>query len=99
MAWTPTPEQEIAVSELDRTLLVSAAAGAGKTSTLIQRILHSLKTGKGDLSRMLIVTFTRAAATELRERIANELSLAIAAGGAGAKALSKQLLLLPTAQK
>lgn len=98
MAWTPTPEQETAVNELDRTLLVSAAAGAGKTSTLIQRILHSLKTGKGDLSRMLIVTFTRAAATELRERIANELSLSIAAGGAGAKELSKQLLLLPTAQ-
>lgn len=99
MAWTPTPEQEIAVSERDRTLLVSAAAGAGKTSTLIRRIITTLTDpdGKGDLSRMLIVTFTRAAAAELRERISDALSAAMASGTRTAH-LSRQLLALPTAK-
>ena len=98
MARVWTDEQTAAFSERNKTLLVSAAAGSGKTATLTERILRTLTdpSGKGDISRMLVVTFTRAAASELRTRIAGELSRAIAAGGRTAH-LSRQLLLLPAA--
>ena len=58
-----TPEQRRAIDTRDRTLLVSAAAGSGKTATLTERIIRMLKDpeSEADISRMLIVTFTRAA--------------------------------------
>ncbi len=94
-AWTD--EQRAAFSERQKTLLVSAAAGSGKTATLTERIIRTLtESDTGDISRMLIVTFTRAAAGELRTRIARELSRAISSGGRTAH-LSRQLLLLPAA--
>ena len=65
-----TPAQRAAIDTRDRTLLVSAAAGSGKTATLTERIISSLidPVQPADLSRMLIVTFTKKAASELRER-------------------------------
>ena len=82
---TWTPAQECAMKLRGRDVLVSAAAGSGKTATLTERIIRSLTEvdaeGRhtGDISRMLIVTFTRAAAAELRARISSALSEAIAA--------------------
>lgn len=82
---TWTPAQECAMKLRGRDVLVSAAAGSGKTATLTERIIRSLTEvdadGRhtGDISRMLIVTFTRAAAAELRARISSALSAAIAA--------------------
>lgn len=82
---TWTPAQECAMALCGRDILVSAAAGSGKTATLTERIIRSLlKTDENgrhtaDISRMLIVTFTRAAAAELRARISTALSEAIAA--------------------
>ncbi len=80
MARNWTPAQTAAMSTLGRTLLISAAAGSGKTATLTERIIRRLTDPEqpAELSRLLIVTFTRAAAAELRERISAALSEAIA---------------------
>ena len=104
----PTPAQSCAMDLTGRDILVSAAAGSGKTATLTQRIINSLvnpnEDERGDISRMLIVTFTRAAAAELRSRISAELSRVIAAGDsdgaprADRAYLHKQLLSLGSAQ-
>ena len=66
-----TEEQTSAIETRDKTLLVSAAAGSGKTATLTERIIRSVTDEKNpeDISRMLIVTFTNAAVKELRDRI------------------------------
>lgn len=82
-----------------KTLLVSAAAGSGKTSVLTERIIRSLtdREHPADLSRILVVTFTRAAAAELKARIAAALTEALAEDPQN-KHLSKQLLSLGSAQ-
>ncbi|MDR1615615.1 MAG: UvrD-helicase domain-containing protein, partial [Syntrophomonadaceae bacterium] len=64
-----TEEQKQAIRSLDQDLLLSAAAGSGKTAVLVQRIIHIMKTKKVNLDQLLIVTFTNAAAGEMRERI------------------------------
>ena len=76
---TLTPAQSSAVTTRDKTLLVSAAAGSGKTATLARRIIDSLidKDAPANISRMLIVTFTRASAADLREKISKELTKAL----------------------
>ena len=68
---TWTAAQKSAIDCRDKTLLVSAAAGSGKTAVLTERIIQSLcdTTHPVDISRLLVVTFTRTAAAELRERI------------------------------
>ena len=68
---TWTPAQSAAIDCRDKTLLVSAAAGSGKTAVLTERIIRSLCDAQNpvDISRLLVVTFTRTAAAELRERI------------------------------
>ena len=90
-----TPQQSAAIAERKKTLLISAAAGSGKTATLTQRIISSLtdREAPADISRMLIVTFTRAAASEMRERIEAALRDALAKDPQS-KHLSRQLLLL-----
>ncbi len=99
MARTWTPSQEKAITHKGKTLLISAAAGSGKTSVLTERIIRSLldPENPADLSRMLVVTFTRAAAAELKSRISAALSEALALDP-GNQHLSKQLFLLGGAQ-
>ena len=67
-----TPAQQDVIDARKCNLLVSAAAGSGKTAVLSERILSLLsdKDDPMDIDRMLIVTFTKAAAAEMRERIA-----------------------------
>ena len=93
-----TDAQKAAINTRGRTLLVSAAAGSGKTATLTERIIRRLTdpTDPLELSRLLIVTFTRAATTELRERIGGALSDAIAADPTN-RHLRRQLLNLGNA--
>ncbi|MFA5562320.1 MAG: UvrD-helicase domain-containing protein, partial [Eubacteriales bacterium] len=93
-----TKEQRAAIEERRRTLLVSAAAGSGKTMTLTQRIIASLLDPErpADLSRMLVVTFTNAAAGELKDRIARALESELERSPDNAH-LARQLLLLPSA--
>ena len=99
MGRTWTPSQEAAMRIDGKTLLVSAAAGSGKTSVLTERIIRKLTDTEhpADLSRMLIVTFTRAAAAELKGRIAKALTDAMATDPENAH-LSRQLFLLGSAQ-
>ncbi len=70
MEWTEG--QQSAIYARNDTTLVSAAAGSGKTAVLVERVLSLIKEGQ-DVGRMLIVTFTRAAAAEMRERIQSAL--------------------------
>ena len=71
-----TEEQKRVIYTRDTDILVSAAAGSGKTAVLTQRIISLLTDDKHpvDIDRCLIVTFTRAAAAEMRERIAKAIS-------------------------
>jgi len=60
-------------TSLDESLIVEAAAGTGKTSELVQRIVNVIRTGRGSVDRIVAVTFTRKAAGELRLRLRVEL--------------------------
>lgn len=66
-----TPDQQKVIDLRDRNILVSAAAGSGKTAVLVERIIRMIcdETRPVDVDRLLIVTFTNAAAAEMRERI------------------------------
>ncbi|MBO5293411.1 MAG: helicase-exonuclease AddAB subunit AddA [Lachnospiraceae bacterium] len=72
-----TPEQQRVIDTREKNILVSAAAGSGKTAVLVERIVQLITDREHpvDIDRLLIVTFTSAAAAEMRERI----SLAIEA--------------------
>ena len=69
MEWTK--EQKKVIDTRNRNILVSAAAGSGKTAVLVERIISMIldENNKTDIDRLLIVTFTEAAAGEMRERI------------------------------
>ena len=69
MGWTKEQEQVIAARGCN--LLVSAAAGSGKTAVLVERIITRLTEGENplDVDQLLVVTFTEAAAAEMKERI------------------------------
>lgn len=73
-----TPQQQDAIDATGGPLLVTAAAGSGKTSVLTERIIRLLQEERIDLDRLLIVTFTRAAAAEMQERIAARISALVA---------------------
>ena len=66
-----TTEQQKVIDARDRNILVSAAAGSGKTAVLVERIIQMVIDEEHpiDIDRLLIVTFTKAAASEMRERI------------------------------
>ncbi len=65
--------QQQVVDAEDCSLLVAAAAGSGKTAVLVKRIIERLRSGKTSLDRLLIVTFTNAAAAEMKDRIGKAL--------------------------
>ena len=67
-----TAKQQTAVNERNKNILVSAAAGSGKTSVLTERITKLCEEG-ADIRRMLVCTFTNAAAAEMRSRISKRL--------------------------
>ena len=64
-----TREQNLAINEKGSNILVAAAAGSGKTAVLVERIINKVINEKIDIDKILIVTFTNAAASEMRERI------------------------------
>ena len=67
MAWTPKQLQ--AITQKGNNILVAAAAGSGKTAVLVERIINKISKEKIDIDKLLVVTFTNAAATEMRERV------------------------------
>ena len=93
-----TYAQKLAINLRNRNILVSAAAGSGKTATLTERIIQLLTDAESpsDITSMLIVTFTRAAAAELRTRISRELGKALALNPSNTF-LAKQLTSLGSA--
>ena len=97
ISWTSA--QLAAIDTKEKTLLVSAAAGAGKTAALTERLIRRLTDPQSpaSLDRMLIVTFTRAAASELRERIGKALSDALAKNPLS-RHLSRQIVMLSEAR-
>ena len=72
MGITWTEKQEKVITSRNRNLLVSAAAGSGKTAVLVERIVRMITEGEEplDIDRLLVMTFTNAAAAEMRERVA-----------------------------
>ncbi|MBQ9085770.1 MAG: UvrD-helicase domain-containing protein [Clostridia bacterium] len=94
-----TAAQLAAMNTKNKTLLVSAAAGSGKTATLTERIIRSITDEKnpGDLEKMLVVTFTRSAAEELKSRIFSALSQTLAKDPAN-RYLTSQLIKLGSAR-
>ncbi len=99
MAREWTAEQRLAIDTRDKSLLVSAAAGSGKTATLTQRIIESIldEEDPADIDKMLIATFTRAAVAELRERIGAAIKERLSAEPENSR-LERQLMLLPSAK-
>lgn len=85
--FTPTPVQQAAIEITGSSLLVSAGAGSGKTKVLTERLMRYVLGGKEhrnckDIDRFVIITFTQAAAGELRSRITDELIEAAASASA-----------------
>ena len=99
MAVTWTEEQQKVISLRNRNILVSAAAGSGKTAVLVERILSKIldKEHPVDVDRLLIMTFTRAAAGEMKERLSAALEKALYEDPDNAH-LQKQMTLIHTAQ-
>lgn len=90
---TPSPDQQNAIYLTDTSLLVSAAAGSGKTFTLVERIVESIRSGRYNIDELLVVTFTNAAAAEMKERVEKKL-MEEARNNPG---LQQQLVRLPNA--
>ena len=97
MKWTD--KQLEAIELRDNNILVSAAAGSGKTSVLVERIRTLISDDKIPVSELLVVTFTEAAASEMKERLRATLGAELAQaepGSSEAKYLREQLIDLET---
>lgn len=94
-----TPEQQRVIELHNSNILVSAAAGSGKTAVLVERIIRMICDGEhpADIDRLLIVTFTNAAAAEMRERIAAGIAARLEADPSN-EHIQKQSALLHNAQ-
>lgn len=97
VSWTT--EQQQVIDLRNRNILVSAAAGSGKTAVLVERIVKIItdKNHPVDIDHLLIVTFTNAAAAEMRERIGNAIEKALDEQP-GDEHLLRQLTLIHNAQ-
>ena len=93
-----TDEQRYSMDARGGSLLVSAAAGSGKTAVLVERIIRLITDPENpvDVDRLLVVTFTRAAAAELRQRLSNALAKKMAAEPDNLR-YQRQQMLLPRA--
>ena len=95
MAWTK--EQQLAIDRRDKNILVAAAAGSGKTAVLVEHIKKLILEEGVSIDRMLIVTFTNAAAAEMKEKIRKALIAEIDKAPEESAKLRQQLSLLPRA--
>ncbi len=99
MAVSFTPEQEKVIKLHNRNILVSAAAGSGKTAVLVERIVRMIcdEEHPVDIDRLLVVTFTNAAAAEMRERVSQAIAKRLEENPESAH-LQKQATLVHNAQ-
>lgn len=72
-----TKEQKQAIDIRDKNILVSASAGSGKTAVLIERVIQKVINEKVDVNKILVVTFTKAAASELKQKLVKTIEKAI----------------------
>ncbi|NBG87360.1 helicase-exonuclease AddAB subunit AddA [Isachenkonia alkalipeptolytica] len=93
-----TREQKQAIESRGENLLLSAAAGSGKTAVLVERIIQMITEDELDIDRLLIVTFTKAAAGEMRERIGNAVVKALEEKTGNPNHLRRQMTLLNRAK-
>lgn len=89
-----TKEQKAAIDARESNLLVSAAAGSGKTAVLVERIIQIILQDKMDIDKLLIVTFTNAAAGEMRERIGDAIVKELEKQDENEEHLRRQITLL-----
>ena len=94
MPWSDA--QVKAITTYDKNLLVAAAAGSGKTAVLVERIIRRLIEGQCDVDEILVMTFTSAAAAEMRERVEQAIQKALAKDPSS-QHLQRQLVLLNAA--
>ena len=95
VSWTK--QQEEAIRLRNKNILVSAAAGSGKTAVLVERIKKLILEDKISLDQFLIVTFTNAAASEMKEKLIRAITKEIEENAADSEFLQKQLDLAETA--
>ena len=88
-----TKQQQDAIYEKNDNLLVAAAAGSGKTAVLVERIINKIINENVDIDKLLVVTFTNAAASEMRQRILDAIYKKIEENPLDAK-LQRQITLL-----
>lgn len=91
--WTDDQRKAL---ETEGSLLVSASAGSGKTTVMMERVLRYLTEG-GDVSRLVVITFTKAAAAELKEKLTEKIAKALRQGTPHAGHLKEQLKKIPLA--
>ena len=91
-----TDDQKAAIEQRNHSILVAAAAGSGKTRVLVDRIVQQLRDREFDVDELLVVTFTKAAAAEMRQRLEKGLreALASAADEKERAYLERQIVLL-----
>lgn len=75
------PEQAAAAHTIDRHISVTAGPGSGKTTVLVERYLHILRTQKLSIDQIVAITFTNRAANEMRERLREQLNYLLQTGG------------------
>ncbi|MDO5718387.1 MAG: UvrD-helicase domain-containing protein, partial [Tissierellia bacterium] len=86
-----TKEQSDSIHSRGENLLISAAAGSGKTMVLVKRIIDILIIEKVEIDKMLIVTFTNAAANQMKDKIRDELEKYLASGKYDSRFIRRQL--------
>ena len=72
-SWNKGQQEVLDSLNQDSSILVSAAAGSGKTAVLVERIVRTISEGKADIDEILVVTFTRAAAAQMKDKIIRSL--------------------------
>ncbi len=91
-----TENQQTAIDAICADNLVSAAAGSGKTAVMVERIVNRVLSGKVDIDKLLVVTFTNAAASELKSRLMSKIMDALDTSD-NPDYLNRQLMLINNA--
>ena len=97
MAVEFTNEQKQAIEHRNSPLIVSAAAGSGKTAVLVERVMCMITRGETDISNLIVVTFTEAAASEMKNKITSAILEKLEENPQNTL-LRRQLALVPTAK-
>ena len=73
MAYNPTPEQQKILDTIGKNIIVSASAGSGKTTVMVEKIFRLISEEKVPVKNLLVVTFTKSASAEMKQRLEEKL--------------------------